>query len=154
MHIHIFAFGKWKQAPEQALFTHYVKRCRWKVELSELSSQTQSSVAMQQEYDTAMLLQKAKHWSAESCIALDETGEHMSSHQCASMFGQWQDSGVRRSAILIGGDTGLNKQQLIACDKVLSFGRMTWPHLLVRALLAEQLYRMQTILDGHPYHRA
>ena len=86
-------------------------------------------------------------------IALDARGKALSSEDFAARLGRWRDEGVAETAFLIGGAEGLDGALRDGADLVLSLGAMTWPHLLVRVLLAEQLYRAQTILTGHPYHR-
>ena len=86
-------------------------------------------------------------------VALDERGRDLSSAQLAALLGAWRDDGVRDTVCLIGGADGLAPDLTRRADLVLAFGRATWPHLLVRAMLAEQLYRAATILEGHPYHR-
>jgi len=88
-----------------------------------------------------------------SCIALDSRGTQLSSEAFAKLIAASCENGQSDIAFVIGGAEGLAKPLLARADKVLSLGAMTWPHLLVRTLLAEQLYRAQTILSGHPYHR-
>lgn len=85
-------------------------------------------------------------------IALDERGELATSEALATRIGEWRDTG-RDLAFLIGGADGLDEAIRTRADWRLALGRLTWPHLLVRLLLAEQLYRASTILAGHPYHR-
>ena len=87
-------------------------------------------------------------------VALDERGKMLSSIEFAGLIGDWRDRGTSEIAFLIGGADGLEPAVTARADLVLSLGRMTWPHLLVRGLLAEQLYRAQQILANHPYHRA
>jgi 23S rRNA (pseudouridine1915-N3)-methyltransferase len=87
-------------------------------------------------------------------VALDSQGVALSSEALADRLRAWRDGGASDLAFLIGGAGGLDPAVREAADLVLSLGPMTWPHILVRALLAEQLYRAQTILAGHPYHRA
>jgi len=87
-------------------------------------------------------------------IALDERGDNLSSAQFAERLRGWRDSGAADVAFVIGGADGLPADVRKSAKLVLSFGRVTWPHLLMRALLVEQIYRAQQILDGHPYHRA
>lgn len=87
-------------------------------------------------------------------IALDERGKALDSDAFARQLGGWLDDGRRVVGFWIGGADGLHPDLRAEADLLLSFGAMTWPHLLVRSLLAEQLYRAETILTGHPYHRA
>ena len=86
-------------------------------------------------------------------IALDECGSAWSSRALADRIGAWRDRGVPELAFAIGGADGLDAVVLSRAEAVLSLGPMTWPHLLVRGMLLEQLYRAQQILAGHPYHR-
>lgn len=86
-------------------------------------------------------------------IALDEGGEAMTSVAFAKLLEGWRDSGVREARFLIGAADGLTPDERASADKILSFGITTWPHLMVRAMLCEQLYRATTIIAGHPYHR-
>jgi 23S rRNA (pseudouridine1915-N3)-methyltransferase len=86
-------------------------------------------------------------------VVLDERGKAEASAAFAARLGAWRDDGVRNVAFLIGGADGHDARVRKRADAILSFGAMTWPHLLVRAMLAEQLYRAHSILAGHPYHR-
>jgi len=86
-------------------------------------------------------------------IALDEHGAMWSSRGLADRLAVWRDQGMAELAFAIGGADGLGPEVLDRADAILSLGPMTWPHLLVRSLLLEQLYRAQQILAGHPYHR-
>ncbi len=86
-------------------------------------------------------------------IALDETGTALSSRAFALRIGRWRDNGIADLAFIIGGAEGLDRALIKRASLVLSLGPMTWPHLMVRAMLAEQLYRAEAILRGHPYHR-
>jgi 23S rRNA (pseudouridine1915-N3)-methyltransferase len=86
-------------------------------------------------------------------MALDEHGSAWSSRTVADRIGAWRDRGVAELAFAIGGADGLDAAVLDRAEAVLSLGPMTWPHLLVRGMLLEQLYRAQQILAGHPYHR-
>jgi 23S rRNA (pseudouridine1915-N3)-methyltransferase len=87
-------------------------------------------------------------------VALDRRGKLLDSASFAKRLGTWRDDGVADLAFLIGGADGHAEALLKDCALALSFGAMTWPHLLARAMLAEQIYRAQQILAGHPYHRA
>ena len=86
-------------------------------------------------------------------VVLDERGEALSSKALAAKLEQWRDSGKREARFLIGAADGHGERQRTAADLLLSFGPATWPHLLVRAMLAEQLFRATSILANHPYHR-
>ena len=86
-------------------------------------------------------------------VALDEHGRQLGSRAFAKKMGQWRDDGMRDVAFLIGGADGHDQAVLDRADLKLSLGEMTWPHMLVRGLLAEQIYRANAILTGHPYHR-
>ena len=86
-------------------------------------------------------------------IALDARGKSLTSEDFAALLGRWRDEAVADAAFVIGGAEGLDEGLRAEAALVLSLGAMTWPHMLVRVLLAEQLYRAQTILTGHPYHR-
>jgi 23S rRNA (pseudouridine1915-N3)-methyltransferase len=86
-------------------------------------------------------------------VALDERGATWTSRQFADRLAGWRDGGAGVLAFAIGGADGLGQAVIERADAVLSLGQMTWPHLLARSLLLEQLYRTQQILAGHPYHR-
>ena len=87
-------------------------------------------------------------------VALDEGGKSLTSEEFAAWLGARRDDGQRNMAFVIGGADGLDADILSQADLKLSLGRMTWPHLMARLLLVEQIYRAHTILTGHPYHRA
>ena len=87
-------------------------------------------------------------------IVLDERGKTLTSEKFAERLASWRDEGAPAAALLIGGPDGHGTTARHGADLILSFGAMTWPHQLVRAMVAEQLYRAVTILTGHPYHRA
>jgi len=86
-------------------------------------------------------------------VALDERGQQWSSRELAERLAAWRDRGAAALAFAIGGANGLGPAIIERADAVVSLGAMTWPHLMVRSLLLEQLYRAQQILAGHPYHR-
>jgi 23S rRNA (pseudouridine1915-N3)-methyltransferase len=150
----VLATGKWKHAPEKALWEQYASRLPWELSLRELPAITASQPQEQRARETEAMLAAARQWGAERLVFLDETGPALSSEAFAAKLGRWRDEGDRAIAFLIGGDHGHDKARLREGHLVLSLGAMTWPHLLVRGLLAEQLYRAYAILSGHPYHRA
>ena len=138
MLLHIVARGKIGRSPEAHLVDRYLKRIAWPTKVTELP-------------DSAG---KARADSAGTVtIALDERGEALSSVQLAKALERWRDEGKREARFLIGAADGHDEAQRSAADLLLSFGPATWPHLLVRAMLAEQLFRATSILANHPYHR-
>ena len=86
-------------------------------------------------------------------MALDERGEQQTSRQFAAHIQKWRNDGTREVAFVIGGANGLHETVLSGAQMIIAFGRQTWPHLIARGLLIEQIYRAQTIISGHPYHR-
>jgi 23S rRNA (pseudouridine1915-N3)-methyltransferase len=153
--IHIFTIGKWKAGSlERDLYNAYVGRSKWQINLYELSELSKLPFNKRQLLETESLFSAAKQHGCEEVFALDETGKHCSSVDFAHKLQKLDDSGIRKIAFLIGGDVGFNKKLLFTQQAVVfSFGSMTWPHLLVRTMLSEQLYRAQTIINNHPYHR-
>lgn len=101
----------------------------------------------------AELLRRAVPKGAVMC-ALDERGSVMSSPRFARRLADWRDGGSGDLAVLIGGADGIDPSLRAEAQFSLSFGAMVWPHMLVRVMLSEQLYRAATILAGSPYHRA
>lgn len=138
MLLHIVACGKIGRSPEAELVQRYLKRMTWPTKASELPDRggKMPDVGPQ----TKMVM-------------LDETGETLSSAELAEILGRWRDDGLREARFLIGAADGFDAAERAGADLLLSFGRATWPHLMARAMLAEQLYRATSILAGHPYHR-
>jgi 23S rRNA (pseudouridine1915-N3)-methyltransferase len=144
-------FGTGRGAVERTLFDDYVKRLSQPFELREVTEKRRLPAAqLRQREGTLLLAQVPK---GAPVVALDAGGRVLSSPALAKRLDQWQSAGIRDLAFLIGGAEGLDAAVLERADLVLSLGAMTWPHLLVRVLLAEQLYRAQCIQAGHPYHR-
>lgn len=150
----ILTIGKWKHSPEKSLWEQYAARLPWELSLRELPSIAAAQPEEQRRRETESLIAAAKQGGADKLIFLDETGKLLSSEMLAEQLGKWRDHGDRNFAFLIGGDHGHDKTRLRDGNLTLALGAMTWPHLLVRVLLAEQLYRSHAILTGHPYHRA
>ena len=138
MKLHIVARGKIGRSPEADLVARYAQRIGWPFAITELP-ETGGKVPPR--------LEPAK------VVALDEGGVTMSSTAFARMIEGWRDSGIREARFLIGAADGLSPDERGAADLLWSFGAVTWPHLLVRAMLTEQLYRATSIIAGHPYHR-
>jgi 23S rRNA (pseudouridine1915-N3)-methyltransferase len=146
MRIRIVAIGKCRPGPERSLFDEYVKRVPWKVELKELVP------GRDRAGETRKLLDACG--KVDRLVALDEQGEALSSEEFARRISRFQEQGASLIGFILGGSDGLDRAQLAQAQLTLSFGRATWPHMLARAMLAEQLYRAHTLLTGHPYHRA
>ena len=151
MNITIAAVGRLKSGAAKTLFDDYLKRLRWSVKLREVSNGRGSS-ATERLRNEAQALGKALP-KAATVVALEETGNQFSSRKFAAQLEAWRDGGVQELAFLIGGTDGLAAEITAKASGSLALGPQTWPHFLVRAMLAEQLYRAYTISTGHPYHR-
>ena len=156
MRVHICAVGRLRGGPEAALVDDY--RARFDrtgrpvglgpLSVSEVEDRKGGGMAAE-----AVLLEKAVPSGAVLCV-LDERGKTISSPDLASRLAAWRDQGRQDAAFIIGGADGTAESLRTRADLVLSFGKMVWPHMLVRVMLAEQLYRAAGILAGTPYHRA
>lgn len=152
MHVSLIAAGRWKEGPEKALFDEYARRSPWPLVLREIEVRKRLAGPALKQAEAELLLAAVP--AGAKLIALDERGRECDSPAFADRLGRWRDDGVGAVALVIGGADGLDESVRARADWVLALGRLTWPHLLVRALVAEQLYRAQTILSGHPYHRS
>ena len=138
MLLHIVARGKIGRSPEADLVERYLKRIAWPTKVTELPDRGG----------------KVPDAPANSVtIVLDEHGLPLSSVELAKRMEAWRDGGKREARFLIGAADGHDDEQRRSADLLLSFGPATWPHLLARAMLAEQLFRATSILANHPYHR-
>jgi 23S rRNA (pseudouridine1915-N3)-methyltransferase len=151
MQITLAVIGKIKSGPELALFEHYAKRLPLRITVKEFDIKKPLTVDQRKEQEAELLLAACK--DAEHIIALDEHGKTLSSTEFAAHLQKQQDNGMRKLAFVIGGADGLHASVLKRAQLAFSFGRITWPHMLMRGLLVEQLYRAHTILSNHPYHR-
>jgi 23S rRNA (pseudouridine1915-N3)-methyltransferase len=136
--LHIVARGKIGRSPEAELVDRYMKRIAWPVKLTELPDK---GGKMPEQPPNGVL------------VALDERGKALTSTELAKTLEGWRDGGKREARFLIGSHSGHDEELRRTADLLLSFGSATWPHLLVRAMLAEQLFRATSILANHPYHR-
>ena len=151
MRITLAAVGKAKDGVTKDLYDHYSARLRWRVTLKEVEERRPLKPDQLKAHEGELLLAALPRDA--KVIALDEHGKDLDSRSFAQLLGRWQDEGVRDLAFMIGGAGGLSKAARQAADVLLCLGRMTWPHMLVRGMLAEQLFRAESILAGHPYHR-
>jgi 23S rRNA (pseudouridine1915-N3)-methyltransferase len=148
----IAAIGRAARGPERDLYEHYAARIRWPLTLRELEEKRKLPPAQMILRESGLLLEAAP--AKAVLVALDRRGKVLDSEAFAGRLARWRDDAVPDVAFLIGGADGHPESLLKRAALVLSFGAMTWPHLLARAMLAEQLYRAQQLLAGHPYHRA
>ncbi len=138
MLLHIVARGRIGRGPEADLVERYLKRVSWPTRVSELP-------------DTGGRVPDAA--PATRTVVLDETGRDLPSRELAAILGRWRDDGIRETRFLLGAADGHETETREKADLLLAFGKATWPHLMARAMLAEQLWRATSILAGHPYHR-
>lgn len=150
MRIRIAACGRFKSGPERALFDHYAGRITFPFDLKEIEEKKKLPPGALKKREGELLLAQVPGDAV--IVVLDEKGKSLSSAKFAEKLGQWRDD-ARDVAFLIGGADGLDGAVRQRADLVIGFGVQTWPHLLVRGMLAEQIYRAQCILAGHPYHR-
>jgi 23S rRNA (pseudouridine1915-N3)-methyltransferase len=138
MLLHIVARGRIGRSPEAELVERYLRRIAWPTKLTELP---ESGGKLPPPPENGVT------------ILLDEKGEQLGSLDFARRLEAWRDGGRREARFMIGGADGFDDAIRASADLLLAFGKATWPHLLARALLAEQLWRATSILANHPYHR-
>jgi 23S rRNA (pseudouridine1915-N3)-methyltransferase len=136
--LHIVARGRIGRGPEAELVDRYLQRIQWPIRVTELPDRG------------GRMPDRPAHLQV---VLLDEKGASLGSVAFAERLGRWRDEGAREARFLIGAADGFDDAARREADLLLSFGAMTWPHLLARAMLAEQLWRATSILAGHPYHR-
>lgn len=139
MILHIIARGKIARSPEAELVARYEKRITWPTKITELP-ETGGRVP-----DPV---------KPHRTVLLDERGKALPSEKFAKQLGRWRDDGIRETRFVLGAADGHSRGDRETADLLYAFGPATWPHLMARAMLMEQLYRATSILAGHPYHRA
>lgn len=152
MRLTIAAVGRVRDGPLQSLYNDYARRLAWPLTLKEVEERRKLSSAQRIEAESRLLAGAVPDGAV--IVVLDQHGKPLSSEDLAARLGRWQDDGVGDLAFVIGGADGLDPSWRRGASLVLSLGAMTWPHLLARVMLTEQLYRAQSILAGHPYHRS
>lgn len=145
----LLAVGRLRDGPEAALFARYNARLRPPLAVTEIAEARGAPAEIKRREAAALL---AALPAPTFAVVLDQGGDTPDSARLATLLERWLGLG-RPLSFVIGGAEGLDAPVLARADHVLSFGPMTWPHLLVRAMLAEQLYRARAIATGHPYHR-
>jgi 23S rRNA (pseudouridine1915-N3)-methyltransferase len=138
MLLHIFARGKIGRSPEADLVDRYLKRVTLPTKVTELP-------------DRGGKLPPSAPGTVT--VMLDEKGAQLSSMAFAQRIEGWRDTGKRECRFLIGAADGFDDTARAGADLLIAFGAMTWPHMMARAMLAEQLWRATSILANHPYHR-
>lgn len=139
MRLHIIARGKIGHSAEAEMVGRYMKRIAWPVKITELP-------------DVGGVIPAPRPPCRD--VVLDERGRQLTSEEFATLIGRWRDDGVREVRFLIGAADGHGAELRDKADLLIGFGAMTWPHMLARVMLAEQLWRATSILAGHPYHRS
>lgn len=139
MLLHVIARGKIGRSPEADLVARYGKRIAWGFKVTELPDRGGSV--------------PAPSATPSRTVALDERGRQLTSAEFAGILQRWRDDGVREARFLIGAADGHGDAERHGADLLLAFGAATWPHMMARAMLAEQLWRATSIIAGHPYHR-
>lgn len=143
MQLHIIARGKIGRSPESELVERYMKRITWPTKITELP-ESGGPKGSGKWPDVA---------PGSVTVLLDEKGEQLTSMALAKKLEGWRDAGTRECRFLIGGADGFDDSQRAGADLLIAFGKATWPHMMARAMLAEQLWRTTSIIAGHPYHR-
>lgn len=151
MRITLIAVGRLRAGPERALAEQYVKRLDWPLVIREVEERRPLPPAEIKRREAALILEACPKRAV--LVALDERGSTLTSRAFAARIAAWRDAGVADLAFAIGGTEGLDERVTAHARLVLSLGRMTWPHFLVRGMLLEQIYRARQILARHPYHR-
>ena len=151
MHIHILTVGRDRQGPTADLAQDYLKRCPWRISMTDIPPRRQGSVTQRLAEEAAKLKQLIP--DNAPLILLDERGQDLSSRDLAKRIESFQHEGIRSICFVVGGADGLDPGLQKQASLKLAFGRATWPHRLIKIMLLEQLYRASTILSGHPYHR-
>jgi 23S rRNA (pseudouridine1915-N3)-methyltransferase len=152
LRVTVAAVGRDRASPTRDLFEDYCRRSSWSIRLVEIAAHSRLPLERRLADEAARLLGAVPDQAV--AVALDEHGRQLDSLAFARRLGRWRDRGETELAFLIGGPDGLAPSILERAAAVIALGPMTWPHRLVRVMLAEQLYRAETILAGHPYHRA
>ena len=152
MRVTICAVGRAKGSPAAEICQTYLKRLPWTVAIREVEVRKNLSGEKLSLAEAELL--RAAMPDRATLVAMDGRGKTLSSAAFAQRLGRWRDDGIADVAVVIGGADGLHPALVGEAVLSLSLGAMTWPHMLARAMLMEQLYRAHTILAGHPYHRA
>ena len=154
MKLTILAVGKTRKTAEAELCAEWLKRCPFPTNLQEFESRLPAGEARTKDESQKLLFYISQSsGTSKRLVSLDPNGMNISSEELADTLGHWRAGGISQCFFAIGGADGHHPNLLKKADKKIAFGRATWPHMLCRAMLAEQLYRAEMILARHPYHR-
>ncbi len=157
MKLELYAIGKLKKSPMLSLLDDYQHRISGiarnlgfkPLDIHEIDHKKSLQGQSLKQYEATLLL----HNTPDIMIALDETGQNVSSQDFAMLLNNYKNNNKNICRFIIGGADGLCDSVRAKANTIISFGTLTWPHMLVRVMLAEQIYRAMTILSNHPYHR-
>lgn len=155
MQITLLCVGRMKKGPELEIVQTYLKRCPWSVKIIEVEERRPIKGAERMAREGDLIVKAiASHAPANAyIIALDERGKDLRSPEFASKINHIQEQGISDLIFLIGGADGYDPAVKQQANFLFSLGKLTWPHMMARAMLAEQIYRASTILSSHPYHK-
>lgn len=147
MKLKLITLGQINKGPLFELIEHYKQRLRWPLQIITPPKKSPST-----QLNSEILKEDIS--KSEYLIAFDESGTNMTSEEMANLLLKLEGQAIKETSLLIGGADGISEELLQKANTTLSFGRCTWPHLLMRVLLLEQLYRASCIIEKHPYHRS
>ena len=151
MNIIIIAVGRIRSGPEKTLIENYSRRIKWPIEFREVEEKKKLKGLELKKRQGDLLLNQCPPES--KIIVLDQCGKNLPSTKLASIFKNWQSNRVKEVCILIGGADGVDENISENVDLTISLSKMTFPHMLARIVLVEQIYRSETIINNHPYHK-
>lgn len=152
MRIVISCIGKMKkESSEFQIILRYLKQCQWSVTIQEFEEKRKLSAQELKKAESALLETSLTNNSI--AVVLDEKGKELTSRELAHQFSLWQNAGVQNIIFCIGGANGHTESLKRKATLLLSLGKITMPHMLIRIVLAEQIFRSSCIIKGHPYHR-
>ena len=152
MKFNILSIGKFKEPAYETLFYEYKKRMNFDINLRELNLKKNLEGEKLKEEEGKLLLQNAGNNNSR-IVSLDERGKIITTQEFCTLITRYQNEGINDLNFIIGGSDGLSQEVRDRSNYILSFGKMVFPHLMVRVMLIEQLYRVYTLQNGHPYHK-
>lgn len=152
MKINIIAIGKFRpKCPNKELFLDYQKRTKWGVELIEIDGKISGEISTIKKKEGELIISKIAKNS--KVILLDETGLNLNSKEFAGKISNYQNQSITTLVFIIGGSNGVDDDVRKIADLTISFGKMTFPHMMIRSMIMEQIYRAHLIIENHPYHK-